>query len=165
MDFSLIQEGESLESLKGKTCCRQVKFYSAVYALASRWFCLSRILKAGPELFDYNWSYLCRHAPVKKQTQYANRAKAFAPHQNSGPAISEAAEPRLALSNWRIPLAGLRRGLARMLSRFRTEPLLEAFHNVFQRIFRFVFRGPDSFVHSRKEFGAFFNILSVKPVP
>jgi hypothetical protein len=48
---------------------------------------------------------------------------------------------------------------------FPTEPLLQAFHNVFQRIFRFVFRGPDSFVHSRKEFGAFFNILSVKPVP
>jgi hypothetical protein len=30
----------------------------------------------------------------EKQTQYANRAKAFAPHQNFGPAISEAAEPR-----------------------------------------------------------------------
>jgi hypothetical protein len=40
---------ELLESLKGKTCCRQVKFYSGVYALASRWFCLSRILQAGPE--------------------------------------------------------------------------------------------------------------------
>ena len=63
-------------------------------------------------LFDFNWSYLCRHAPVKKQTQYANRAKAFAPHQNFGPAISEAAAPRSALSNCRIPLAGLRRGLA-----------------------------------------------------
>jgi hypothetical protein len=46
--------------------------------------------------FDFNWSYLCRHAPVKKQTQYAKRAKAFAPHQNFGPAISEAAEPRCA---------------------------------------------------------------------
>jgi len=45
-------------------------------------------------LFDFNWSCLCRHAPVKKQTQYANRAKAFAPHQNLGPAISEAANPR-----------------------------------------------------------------------
>ena len=45
-------------------------------------------------LFDFNWSCLCRHAPVKKQTQCANRAKAFAPHQNLGPAISEAAEPR-----------------------------------------------------------------------
>jgi hypothetical protein len=32
-------------------------------------------------LFDFNWSYLRRHAPVKKQTQYANRAKAFALHQ------------------------------------------------------------------------------------
>ena len=31
---------------------------------------------------------------MKKQTQYANRAKAFAPNQNFGPAISEAAEPR-----------------------------------------------------------------------
>jgi hypothetical protein len=47
-------------------------------------------------LFDFNWSYLCRHAPVKKQTQYAKRAKAFVPHQNFGPAISEAAEPRCA---------------------------------------------------------------------
>ena len=45
-------------------------------------------------LFDFTWSCLCRHAPVKKQTQCANRAKAFAPHQNLGPAISEAAEPR-----------------------------------------------------------------------
>ena len=45
-------------------------------------------------LFDFNWSCLCRHAPVKKQTQCANRAKAFAPHQNLGPAISEAAKPR-----------------------------------------------------------------------
>ena len=53
----------------------------------------------------------------------------------------------------------------RMLIRFPAESVLQAFHNVFQRIFRFVFRRPDSFVHSRKEFGAFFNILSVKPVP
>ena len=48
------------------------------------------------ELLDFNWSYICRHALVKKQTQYANRAKTFAPHQNFGPAISEAAEPRCA---------------------------------------------------------------------
>jgi len=54
---------------------------------------------------------------------------------------------------------------ARRLIQSPTEPLLQAFHNVFQRIFRFVFRGPDSLVHSRKEFGAFFNILSVKPDP
>jgi len=53
----------------------------------------------------------------------------------------------------------------RMLIRFPAESVLQAFHNVFQRIFRFVFRRPDSFVHSRKEFGAFFNILSVKPGP
>ena len=33
---------------------------------------------------------------VKKQTQYANRAKAVAPHQNFGPAISETAKPRCA---------------------------------------------------------------------
>jgi hypothetical protein len=46
-------------------------------------------------LFDFNWSCLCRHAPVKKQTQDANQAKAFAPHQNLGPAISEAAEQGL----------------------------------------------------------------------
>ena len=43
------EEQEQLESLKGKMCCRQIKFYSGVYALVSRWFCLSRILKAGPE--------------------------------------------------------------------------------------------------------------------
>jgi hypothetical protein len=48
------------------------------------------------DLLDFNWSYICRHAPVKKQTQYDNRAKAFAPHQNFGPAMSEAAEPRCA---------------------------------------------------------------------
>jgi hypothetical protein len=29
-------------------------------------------------------------------SQYDNRAKAFAPHQNFGPAMSEAAEPRCA---------------------------------------------------------------------
>jgi hypothetical protein len=33
-----------LESLKGKSCCRQVKFYSGVSPLTSRWSCLSRIL-------------------------------------------------------------------------------------------------------------------------
>ena len=52
---------------------------------------------------------------MKKQTQYANRAKAFAPHQNFGPAISEAAEPRCATpSAIKLPdtLAGLRRSLA-----------------------------------------------------
>ena len=35
---------DRLESLKGKTCCRQVKFYSGVSPLTSRWSCLSRIL-------------------------------------------------------------------------------------------------------------------------
>ena len=57
------------------------------------------------------------HAPVKKQTRYANRAKAFAPHQNFGPAISEAAESRFATvqryQTAEYPFAsGLRRGLA-----------------------------------------------------
>jgi hypothetical protein len=69
--------GVPLESLKGKTCCRQVKFYSGVYALAWRWFCLSRILAR----------------PLNS------------------------AAPRPALSNCRIPLAGLRRGLARSCPR------------------------------------------------
>jgi hypothetical protein len=36
---------------------------------------------------------------VKKQPQYADRAKAFAPHQILGPAISEAAEPRCSTPN------------------------------------------------------------------
>jgi hypothetical protein len=44
-----VDEKTQIESLKGKTRCRQVKFYSGVCALASRWFCLSRILQAGPE--------------------------------------------------------------------------------------------------------------------
>ena len=34
----------ALESLKGKRGCRQVKFYSGVSRLTSRWSCLSRIL-------------------------------------------------------------------------------------------------------------------------
>jgi glycosyltransferase involved in cell wall biosynthesis len=33
-----------LESLKGKRCCRQVKFYRGVCALTAQRFCLSRIL-------------------------------------------------------------------------------------------------------------------------
>jgi len=41
---------------------------------------------------NYIKKYLESHAPVKKQAQYANRARGFAPQQNSGPAISEAAE-------------------------------------------------------------------------
>jgi hypothetical protein len=44
------------------------------------------------ELSDFERNSLRRQAPVKKQTQYADRAKAFAPHQMLGPAISEAAE-------------------------------------------------------------------------
>ena len=35
-------------------------------------------------------------AGTRQETQCVNRAKAFAPHQNFGPAISEAAEPRCA---------------------------------------------------------------------
>ena len=43
----------ALESLKGKRCCRQIKFYSGVSLLTSRWFCLSRILRAGPRAWSY----------------------------------------------------------------------------------------------------------------
>jgi hypothetical protein len=64
-----------LESLKGKRCCRQVKFYSGVPLLTSRWFCLSRILA-----------------------------------RRLNPAVLHPAR-----SNCRIPLAGLRRRLAREL--------------------------------------------------
>ena len=39
----------SLESLKSKRCCRQVKFYSGVCSLTSRWSCLSRILSEAAE--------------------------------------------------------------------------------------------------------------------
>jgi hypothetical protein len=42
-----------LESLKGKRCCRQVKFYCGVSPLTSRWSCLSRILRAGPRPWSY----------------------------------------------------------------------------------------------------------------
>jgi hypothetical protein len=43
----------ALESLKGKRCCRKVKFYSGVFPLTSRWSCLSRILRAGPRAWNY----------------------------------------------------------------------------------------------------------------
>jgi hypothetical protein len=43
-------------------------------------------------------------------------------------------------------------------------PWQTALHNVFQRTFRFVFRRPNSFIYSGKEFGAFFNFLSIKPL-
>ena len=43
----------TLESLKGKRCCRQVKFYSGVSRLTSPWSCLSRILRAGPRPWSY----------------------------------------------------------------------------------------------------------------
>ena len=46
------------------------------------------------ELSDFKKNSLHRHAPVKKQPQYADGAKAFAPHQILGPATSEAPEPR-----------------------------------------------------------------------
>ncbi|MBV8227822.1 MAG: prephenate dehydrogenase/arogenate dehydrogenase family protein, partial [Verrucomicrobia bacterium] len=42
-----------LESLKGKRCCRQIKFYCGVCLLTLRWFCLSRILRAGPRTWSY----------------------------------------------------------------------------------------------------------------
>jgi hypothetical protein len=72
-------------------------------------------------LFDFNWSYLCRHAPVKKQTQYANRAKDLPLIKISVPPLARPlnpAAPRSARSNCRIPLAGLRRGLASHLAHF-----------------------------------------------
>jgi hypothetical protein len=68
------------------------------------------------ELSDFKRNSLRRHAPVKKQTRYADRAKAFAPHQILGPAISEAAEPRCSTPGATEPpdtLAGLRCRLAR----------------------------------------------------
>ena len=71
------------------------------------------------ELSDFKRNYVCRQAPVKKQKQYADRTKAFTSHQIFGPAISEAVEPRcstLSATELPIPLAGLRHGLASILS-------------------------------------------------
>ena len=48
------------------------------------------------QLSDFKKTYICRHAPLKKHSQYANRSMRFAPQQQFGPAISEAAEPRCA---------------------------------------------------------------------
>jgi len=62
------------------------------------------------QLSDFERTYICRHALVKKDSQYADRSLGFAPQQQFGPAISEAAEPRYATvskSSRRIPLAGL----------------------------------------------------------
>jgi hypothetical protein len=89
----------ALESLKGKRCCRQVKFYRGVCALAAR-----RVLpfkdsegETWPlQLSDFKRTYICRHAPVKKHSQYADRSMGFAPQQQFCPAISEAAESRWA---------------------------------------------------------------------
>ena len=75
-EFGSAWVGDELESLKGKSCCRQVKFYSGVCALAAWRFCLSRILAR----------------PLNS------------------------AALRSAQSSRRVPLAGLRRGLARFLS-------------------------------------------------
>jgi hypothetical protein len=47
------------------------------------------------QLSDFKKTCICRHAPVKKQSQYANRSMRFAPQQQFGPAVSEAAEPPL----------------------------------------------------------------------
>ena len=82
LEFLICYFGDrTLESLKGKRCCKQVKFYPGVCALAARRFCLSRIL-----------------------------ARPLTP-----------AALRSAQSSRRIPLAGLRRGLARIASK-RTNP-------------------------------------------
>src|SRR3974390_2210468 len=48
------------------------------------------------ELSDFKRSYICRHAPVKKQSRYADRSMGFAHQQQFDPAISETAEPRCA---------------------------------------------------------------------
>src|SRR3974390_3563820 len=48
------------------------------------------------ELSDLKRSYICRRAPVKKQSRYADRSMGFAHQQQFGPAISETAEPRCA---------------------------------------------------------------------
>jgi hypothetical protein len=48
------------------------------------------------QLSDFERTYICRHAPVKKDSQYPDRSLGFAPQQQFGPAISEAAEPRCA---------------------------------------------------------------------
>src|SRR3974377_205378 len=48
------------------------------------------------ELSDFRRSYICRHAPVKKQSRYADRSMGFAHQQQFGPAISEHPEPRCA---------------------------------------------------------------------
>ena len=53
LEASPLQNLSELESLKGKRCCKQVKFYPGVCALAARRFCLSRILKAGPGPWSY----------------------------------------------------------------------------------------------------------------
>jgi hypothetical protein len=72
----------ALESLKGKRCCRQLKFYSGVplfnFALVLP-FKDSQGGTSSLELSEFKRNSLRRHAPVKKQTQYADRAKAFAP--------------------------------------------------------------------------------------
>src|SRR6516165_7867523 len=83
-----------LESLKGKTCCRQVKFYSGAYALALAMVLPFKDSEGGTWfLFDFNWSYLCRHAPVKKQTQYANRAKDLPLIKTSVPPLARPLNP------------------------------------------------------------------------
>ena len=48
------------------------------------------------QLSDFKRTYICRHAPVKKHSQYADRSMGFAPQQQFCPAISEAAESRWA---------------------------------------------------------------------
>jgi hypothetical protein len=45
---------------------------------------------------DFERTYICRHASVKKDSQYPGRSLRFAPQQQFGPAISEAAEPSCA---------------------------------------------------------------------
>jgi hypothetical protein len=65
--------------------------------LTSRWFCLSRILRAGPRAWSYQIlkGILFAGTPQWKRKRSMLIALRHSPsHQILGPAISEAAEPR-----------------------------------------------------------------------
>jgi hypothetical protein len=62
---------------------------------------------------DFKRTYICQHAPVKKHSQYSGRSMGFAPQQQFGPAISEAAKPRCATVNAIKPPDTSRRSEAR----------------------------------------------------
>jgi hypothetical protein len=67
--------------------------FSVVCALTVRWFCFSRILKAGLRRMEVpDLKKILKARTSEKQTHYAHCARGFAPQQKFGPAISEAAE-------------------------------------------------------------------------